>query len=153
MSRSRRGFGGRLLEAIERRLPAEDREFLVGDLLEEVERRRDAQGLWRSRWWGLRQVIGLIRHGWLAARTDRPRRAPAGRISTREGVGVKSFVQSLGQLGSTFYGDLKLGSRKLLRSPVPSLVIKRSGSSYGRGRKSTVSASMKTRLLRPIPSA
>ncbi|MEM8998417.1 MAG: ABC transporter permease, partial [Acidobacteriota bacterium] len=143
MKPRRRRLRERWIGAIERRLPASLREFLIGDLLEEMDRRRNEQGVWRSRWWAFRQVLGLVRHGWLSG-------GASARPSGRRGGETKDRMATLTQLGPAIYRDLRFGSRRLLRAPVPSLVIVAT-LAVGIGLNSLVFMLADSVLFRPLP--
>ena len=104
---SRRG-GERWLAAFGRSLPAGEREFVIGDLMEELECREHRQGRRAARRWLLRQLLGLARH----------------RVLTWSRVrGKENEMTITPELPRAVLRDLALGTRLMRRSPRPTLLV------------------------------
>ena len=121
------GLGHRLaIWLAETLVRSEEREFLVGDLLEEWDRRTREDGRtegarsWSGRlnaslWW-LGQCFGVLRHRWRPRARALTARASARRVATCRGSQRQSTVGG-------FWRDASLALRTMRRRPGSSLLI------------------------------
>ncbi len=140
------------LRAVEARLPGKEREFLVGDLIEELQRRHRVAGAVEARLWVLKQVFALMQQGLLTLR--RQRTLEAGRYRQGEGLNLKGATRSIGILErlEILGRDLKLGARRLGRSPGPTAVVVAT-LAVGIGLNTLVFMLADAAIFRPLPFA
>ena len=138
------GFEQVLIRLLERLLPEQEREFLLGDLMEELHRRRATDGPWATRRRALHEILALARHGWLW-RLRRPKEDPMS--SPLESAASQSPLSKHLRI---FGRDLRVGARRLVRAPGPTLVIVAT-LALGIGLNSLVFMLADTLLFRPLP--
>ena len=109
---------GRLLAYFERWIPDPQREFLVGDLIESFHQRRHDRGLWQARWWLSKEIIGLVRHGWIQPSNGRHRVEEHGMSQAKT-----SLSEAAAEWTHTLFRDLRVAVRRWCKAPTSAAVV------------------------------